>query len=676
MADKNASYSGFNEYNPLLDTTGLKHDTDLQQALIKTSHGRRAPTTSQAGAATAQKGGFLSKMKNVFSRPKNTNLSVPSNSSVGRLGTASSRTVTAATQKKNNNVINAPLGSTLNRPTTAQKRPTTAIDGAGFIVGSGALGSYIPTTSGPSQYEKKEESNDEKVRRMEKVIFDLVEQSCFAYEKNDTKLALEKAEQAMKHEKSLSRYREEQNIAESDLSLSGFVILHCANMFTKCGMNMEAMNLYNLILKNKLLPESSQIRINIGNIFLQSKNYTKALKMYRMALDQISDQNSKLKLKIRQNIAATHILMNQYAEAAQAYEIIIQEQPNYRSVFNLLLCYHTIGQRDKIRQAFIDLLKIPFSKSEDDYPVSIDKEDRQAMFVVEAIRDDRLRQLERKRRRFAEHIIVTAAKIIGNNSDGDLVNGYEWCIEQVRNSTYLELASGLEIQKAIAYLREDNFSKAITTLKQFEKAEAKLASAAATNLSFLHFLEKDLNNAHKYADLALKTDKFNPASLTNKGNCCFVQGDYDKARYYYEEALNIDAGCVQALHNLILTLINSNQYQRVKDYLHKYTVIQPENTQVFCLMAKVLQQTNDLDHAKSWYLQALSIHRTDGHLHRRIGELIDSQGDKSNALQYYFDAYRHTPCDIQTLEWLASYYIETQYPEKAVEYCAQAALVK
>ncbi|CAF3762100.1 unnamed protein product [Rotaria sp. Silwood1] len=279
-------------------------------------------------------------------------------------------------------------------------------------------------------------------------------------------------------------------------------------------------------------------------------------------------------------------------------------------------------------------------------------------------------------RRFAEHIIVTAAKIIGNNSDGDLVNGYEWCIEQVRNSTYLELASGLEIQKAIAYLREDNFSKAITTLKQFEKAEAKLASAAATNLSFLHFLEKDLNNAHKYADLALKTDKFNPASLTNKGNCCFVQGDYDKARYYYEEALNIDAGCVQALHNLILTLINSNQYQRVKDYLHKYTVIQPENTQVFCLMAKVLQQTNDLDHAKSWYLQALSIHRTDGHLHRRIGELIDSQGDKSNALQYYFDAYRHTPCDIQTLEWLASYYIETQYPEKAVEYCAQAALVK
>jgi tetratricopeptide (TPR) repeat protein len=43
---------------------------------------------------------------------------------------------------------------------------------------------------------------------------------------------------------------------------------------------------------------------------------------------------------------------------------------------------------------------------------------------------------------------------------------------------------------------------------------------------------------------------FSCLALTNKGNCCFARQDYDKARYYYEEALNIDAGCVEALHNL------------------------------------------------------------------------------------------------------------------------------
>jgi hypothetical protein len=34
---------------------------------------------------------------------------------------------------------------------------------------------------------------------------------------------LEKAEEAMRHEKSLNRYREEQNMSESDMNLSGFV---------------------------------------------------------------------------------------------------------------------------------------------------------------------------------------------------------------------------------------------------------------------------------------------------------------------------------------------------------------------------------------------------------------------------------------------------------------------
>lgn len=134
-------------------------------------------------------------------------------------------------------------------------------------------------------------SNEDKVRKMEKRIIDLVDESCLAYEQNDSKLvrkdylsmyevfksksliqALEKAEEAMQTDKSLGRYREEQNMNESDLNLTGSVcitrpsficpdyfynfqvILHCANMYTKCGMNTEALNQYNVILKNKLIP--------------------------------------------------------------------------------------------------------------------------------------------------------------------------------------------------------------------------------------------------------------------------------------------------------------------------------------------------------------------------------------------------------------------------------------
>ena len=55
-------------------------------------------------------------------------------------------------------------------------------------------------------------------------------------------------------------------------------------------------------------------------------------------------------------------------------------------------------------------------------------------------------------------------------------------------SPYSDLAHDLEIQKAIVYLKAKNFSMAIETLKDFEKRDMKVASSAATNLSFLYFL--------------------------------------------------------------------------------------------------------------------------------------------------------------------------------------------
>lgn len=91
-------------------------------------------------------------MKNVFGRQKSTNVPPPGTSS-GRLGTASR----AAQQQ--NNIIGAPPGSASRRlqtgAATAQRRPTTAVQGAGFM--TGGLGSSTANLT-PSQFEKKEES--------------------------------------------------------------------------------------------------------------------------------------------------------------------------------------------------------------------------------------------------------------------------------------------------------------------------------------------------------------------------------------------------------------------------------------------------------------------------------------------------------------------------------------
>lgn len=49
--------------------------------------------------------------------------------------------------------------------------------------------------------------------------------------------------------------------------------------------------------------------------------------------------------------------------------------------------------------------------------------------------------------------------------------------------------------------------------------EPSLMACAATNLSFLYFLEAEHANAEKYADIAVKADRYNARALVNKGNC-------------------------------------------------------------------------------------------------------------------------------------------------------------
>lgn len=39
-------------------------------------------------------------------------------------------------------------------------------------------------------------------------------------------------------------------------------------------------------------------------------------------------------------------------------------------------------------------------------------------------------------------------------------------------------------------------------------------------------------------------------ALTNKGNCYFAENNFEKAKHYYEDAVKIDASCVEALYNL------------------------------------------------------------------------------------------------------------------------------
>jgi len=59
----------------------------------------------------------------------------------------------------------------------------------------------------------------------------------------------------------------------------------------------------------------------------------------------------------------------------------------------------------------------------------------------------------------AEQCIMMAAKIISPVVESSYTAGYNWCIEQVKSSQYMELAHSLDIDKAIGFLKQKDFQQ-------------------------------------------------------------------------------------------------------------------------------------------------------------------------------------------------------------------------
>ena len=64
-----------------------------------------------------------------------------------------------------------------------------------------------------------------------------------------------------------------------------------------------------------------------------------------------------------------------------------------------------------------------------------------------------------------------------------------------------------------------------------------------------------MNQADKYAELAMAADRYNPSALVNKGNVLFAKSEYEKALHFYKEAVSIESSCVEALFNMGTFLI-------------------------------------------------------------------------------------------------------------------------
>lgn len=74
-----------------------------------------------------------------------------------------------------------------------------------------------------------------------------------------------------------------------------------------------------------------RLRVNMGNIYVEQGKYPQAIKMYRMALDQIGEQHKAVRLRIMKSIGLVFVRMGQYADAITSLEHIMEEKPDFRT---------------------------------------------------------------------------------------------------------------------------------------------------------------------------------------------------------------------------------------------------------------------------------------------------------------------------------------------------------
>lgn len=73
------------------------------------------------------------------------------------------------------------------------------------------------------------------------------------------------------------------------------VLFNLANQYAANDMYTEALNTYQVITKDRMFNNSGRLRVNMGNIHYKMGQYNKAIKFYRMALDQVPNTHKSMR---------------------------------------------------------------------------------------------------------------------------------------------------------------------------------------------------------------------------------------------------------------------------------------------------------------------------------------------------------------------------------------------
>ena len=199
---------------------------------------------------------------------------------------------------------------------------------------------------------------------------------------------------------------------------------------------------------------------------------------------------------------------------------------------------------------------------------------------------------------------------------------------------------------------------------------------AATNISFLYFIEKDYKNAEKYADIAIKTDRYNAKALVNKGNCLYQRGEFETSKEFYLEAIGVEADCIEAIYNLGLVNRKMEVDLEALQAFEKLQTIMANAPEVMYQIASIYENARNFKQAIKWYNLLLTASSSDPGVLQKIGFLYSQLNDENQAFHYYMESYRHFPVNIESISWLGVFYVKSELYEKACSFFERASQIQ
>jgi len=498
---------------------------------------------------------------------------------------------------------------------------------------------------------------------MKKTVNILLDSSCHLREKEKLAKSLDKAKEAVREDKEFSKFCQSNEVPElHDICLSFAVLFNLAICFEQNEQYDQAMSTYKLMLKTQnSAPNARNMHVNIGNLYYRQEQYKAAIKEYRIALDQVPETQRKMGFLISSNIGKALLKLGQYREAIAIFETIMSSSPNNETGFNLLVCYFALGDKHNMKRSFCSLIGRTLRDSPNEALLDLAPKTEET-----GLHYDPLTQYEAQIQKKTEETLLTAARLIApclDESDWSL--GYLWVNEQLRPK-YDDVANQMEIELALSYIERHDCHTAIKILKSFERKESTKRTAAATNLSFLQFQEGKYDEASRYADIALVTNRYNSKALVNKGNCLFVSGDHEGASSLYREAISLQANCVEAIYNLGMISLDKGQLNEAREVFNKFNVLVPNDPCAMYNIADSLDESGDTAIAIEWYEMLGASVPNDSGILARLAELSTKENNEGQVIHYNTETLRRDPVHIESLNSLVNWLVKNEMFEKSI----------